>query len=196
VIEANISERILMLPQTLDSTAPQGPGQGPAPTRARDVFAVDWLSAARAATLAALAITVYMMFVPRWLGYEEMDIGITVGELTAFGRERLALLSRLAWHFGNGLVYVAVYAIVLRRLGQQSNLGTGVIFGIILWLVGPMLLIPLLLNLAPAVSWGLLTNPGIFMLDLGLGWKPAVTDLGAHLVHGIVTGVVYKHKIK
>ena len=35
---------------------------------------------------------------------------------------------------------------------------------------------------------------GIFMLGLGLGWTPAAIDLGAHLTHGILAGVIYKHR--
>jgi hypothetical protein len=159
-------------------------------------YAFYWPSVALAALLAASAITLCMLLVPRWLGVEEMDIGITVGRLADPTGGPVAFLARLAWHVGNGLVYVLAYAAILLRLQKQSTAWTGAVFGVVLWLVGPMLLIPVLLNGHPWVWSGELTNPGIFMLDLGLGWKPATIDLGAHLVHGIVAGVVYKHRCR
>jgi hypothetical protein len=106
-----------------------------------------------------------------------------------------ALLGRLNWHIDNGLIYVPVYAWVLLRLQRQSRVGTGIIFGVILWLLGPMLSVPMLLNLDPRVIAGELTNPGVFMLKLGHGWAPAFIDLGAHLVHGILVGVICKHRV-
>jgi hypothetical protein len=146
-----------------------------------------------AALLAAGAITVYMLVLPRWLGVEQMDIGITVGRLADPSGGVADVLTRVAWHVGNGLIYLPVYALILVRLHRQSTAWTGMAFGVGLWLAGPMLLIPVLLDLDPLVRSGALTNPGIFMRALGLGWGPAIIDLGAHLTHGILAGVVYKH---
>lgn len=147
-------------------------------------------AAIQASLVAATAITLYMLFVPRWLGIEEMDIGITVGALSGSA----AGLARLAWHVGNGIIYVFPYAALLVRWQKQSTAWTGAVFGFFLWLVGPMLLIPFLLNPHPRVGMEGWTNPGIFMVALGLGWKPAAIDLVAHLVHGVLAGAVYKHR--
>jgi hypothetical protein len=163
-------------------------------SRAATRYIFNWPSAARAALLAAAAITLYMLFVPRLLGIEQMDIGITVGRLTDPSGGGGAFLGRVAWHVGNGLVYVIPYAAVLVCVQRQSTARTGAVFGVVLWLVGPMLLIPILLTFHPRVWSGELTNPGIFMLALGLGWKPAAVDLGAHLIHGILAGGSYKHR--
>lgn len=169
------------------------PPQSTASTRS-GVFAYNGPAAVLAALIATAAITVYMLVVPRMLGIEEMDIGITVGQLSAPNYAWLAFLMRVAWHVGNGLVYVFAYAGILLYFQKQSSLMTGVIFGVVLLVLGPMLFIPIGLEAFPSVASGWLTNPGIFMLDLDLGWKPAATDLGAHLIHGVLTGVIYKHR--
>jgi hypothetical protein len=157
-------------------------------------FAFNWSSVALAAIVASAAITLYMMFIPRGLGIKEMDIGITVGQAVGEEGSVPAFLARVAWHVVNGLIYLVPYAAILLFLGRQSNVGTGVVFGVFLWLVGPMLLVPVVLNLYPAVASGELTHPGVFMLNLGQGLKPAAIDLGAHLTHGILAGIIYKHR--
>jgi hypothetical protein len=153
-------------------------------------YVFNWRSVAVAALVASLAITFYMMLIPRWLGIEQMDIGITIGAMADPAGGPVAFLARVAWHVGNGIIYVPIYAAILVLLRKQSCWGTGVVFGVVLWLAGPMLLVPVLLNMA-----GDLNHPGIFMLTLGLGWKPAAVDLGAHLTHGILAGVICKHRL-
>lgn len=157
-------------------------------------YSFDGRSALLAAAVAALAITAYMLIVPRALGIEQMDIGITVGAMVGPEGSLAATMTRVAWHVGNGLVYVFAYAAILAYWQKQSTLLTGVAFGVVLWAAGPMTTIPMALDLHPLVQSGRLVNPGIFMQSLGLGWEPAAVDLGAHLVHGILTGVVYKHR--
>jgi len=157
-------------------------------------YVFHWPSVVLAALLAASAITIYMMFIPRLLGIKQMDIGISVGRMADPTGGARALLGRLAWHLGNGVVYVFVYAAILVRFQEQSTARTGAVFGVVLWLVGPMLLVPMVLNFHPSVRSGALTNPGIFMLALGLGCKPALIDLGAHLTHGVLVGVISKHR--
>lgn len=152
-----------------------------------------WPSVALAALAAAAAITIYMMSIPRLLGVEAMDIGITIGAMADPAGGLGAWLVRIAWHVGHGLAYVPVYAAILLWFRVESSARTGVAFGVFLWLAGPMLLIPILLN-RPWLGSGEATHPGIFMLALGLGWKPAVIDLGAHLIHGTIAGVICKHR--
>jgi hypothetical protein len=152
-------------------------------------YAMNWPSAFLAALAAGMSITLYMLYVPRWLGMEQMDIGLTIAGMVAPAGGAWAFPSRFAWHLGIGSIAVLLYAVLLRYWQKQSTWATGAGFGVFLWLAGPMSLIPILLNGGPELS-----HPGIFMLDLGLGWTPAMIDLGAHLVHGMVAGVVYKHR--
>jgi len=46
---------------------------------------------------------------------------------------------------------------------------------------------------AAQVYSGEWTNPGIFMLSLNAGWKPAGIDLAACFFHVLLTGAIYKH---
>jgi hypothetical protein len=187
------------MPSTVRTAARQSPPAAVAPGQVTSTeagagpFVLNWSSLSVAALLAAGAITLYMLALPRWLGIEEMDIGITIGRLVDPSGGIADVLARVAWHVGNGLIYIPVYAVILVRLRRQSSAWTGMVFGVCLWLVGPMLLVPVLLDLNPLVRSGALTNPGVFMLPLGLGWVPAIVDLGAHLTHGILAGVMYKH---
>ena len=155
-------------------------------------LAYNWRTAALAGILAAAAITVYMMTVPRLLGIEQMDIGITVGDMSDSETGAAYLIARLAWHIVNGVIYVFAYAGVLVYLQRQSTMRTGMCFGLFLWFFGPMLLVPLLLNFTSGAA----NHPGIFMHRLGLGCIPAVVDLGAHMTHGIIVGVVCKQYLK
>jgi hypothetical protein len=123
-----------------------------------------------------------------------MDIGITIGYMFTLGGGPGAFWGRVAWHVVNAVIYIPAYAGVLLALRRQSTVGTGAAFGVVLWLAGPMTLVPVLLDLQSAVRAGGLTNPGVFMLALGLGSAPACVDLVAHLTHGILVGVIYKHR--
>jgi len=182
----------LLPPSSTRATAP--PAWRPVEHQAHGVptSCFNWPSLALAASAAAAAITVYMMSVPRWLGIEQMDIGITIGGMADPAGGPVNLAARLAWHILNGLAYVPVYAWFLWRLQKQSTLWTGTLFGIGLWFIGPMTVVPLLLD-RPRIGGGDLDHPGVFMLRLGLGWTPALVDLGAHLTHGILAGIVYRN---
>ncbi|MBL8798995.1 MAG: hypothetical protein JNM56_34235 [Planctomycetia bacterium] len=165
----------------------------PRATVAAPRYRLHWPAVGLAALTAATAITVYMMNVPRLLNVEAMDIGITIGSMVDPSAGVLAYLTRIAWHVGHGLIYIPVYAAILVWFRLESNARTGACFGVFLWLAGPMLLIPLLLD-RPRINPGDLWHPGVFMLGLGLGWTPALIDLGAHLTHGILAGVLCKHR--
>lgn len=150
-------------------------------------YAISWPRVIGAALAGAAAITVYMLTVPGWFGVPEVDIGLAVGALVDPAGGALATFGRFAWLVGTGAVSVLVYAALLKAFRRQSTATSGMLFGVLLWLAGPMLLIPALLNLFSV------DNPGLFMISLGRGLTPALIDLGAHLVHGAVAGGVYKH---
>jgi hypothetical protein len=134
-----------------------------------------------------------MLIVPRLLGVEEMDHGILMGAQLVPEGGTGAYLVRVGWHVVNAWIFTLVYAAILWVRGRQSTAWKGAVFGAVLWLVGPMTILPALLNLLPEVHGGVLKNPGVFMLPLGWGLVPACVDLFAHLVHGTLSGLIYKH---
>jgi hypothetical protein len=182
-------------PAAISSSRPLAAVASSTQSRPAPHYIYSWSSVVLAACVAALAITLYMMLVPRMLGIEDMDIGITIGGMVDPTGGLTAFLVRVSWHVGNGLIYVLAYAAILCRRQRQSNAWKGVIFGVFLWLAGPMLLIPMLLNLHSSALGSSLSHPGIFMLGMGLSWTPATVDLVAHLIHGTLVGVIYKHRI-
>jgi hypothetical protein len=160
----------------------------------RHCFAFNWPAALRAALVASAGITLVMLTVPRLLGCEQMDHGIVVGAILAPQGGPAAFLVRVAWHMVNAWVWTLGYAAILWLLQRQSAVWTGSLYGLALWFVGPMMVIPVLLDLVPEVRSGVLKNPGLFMLPLGMGLLPACVDLFAHQVHGVLSGWVYKHR--
>lgn len=145
--------------------------------------------------VSTVVITVYMLVVPRWLGFESMDLGITMGRLVDPTDSPLAYAVRVAWHVGNSVLYVTLFIYLLYLLQINSTALLGVALGIFLWMMGPMLLIPWSLDFLPRIASGEVKHPGIFMLDLGFGWRPAAVDLVVHLLHGILAATIYQHRV-
>ena len=120
-----------------------------------------------------------MFVVPRALGIPQMDIGITIGRLVE-GNDNYGPLFWIGWtlwHMVNGIAYVIPFAMVVWLIRQtttrlfgmwwQSDIFMGFVFGLVLLNVGPMWTIPMMLADTPEVQARGLTNPGIYMLDLG-----------------------------
>jgi hypothetical protein len=168
--------------------------QAPGPDAAV-VYDFNWPSALRAALVASAGITGVMLVVPPLLGVEAMDHGIVVGAMVLPEGGAGAYLVRAGWHVVNAWIFTLVYAAILLVRQRQSNVWKGAAFGAVLWLVGPMTVLPALLYLHPAVRAGVLKSPGVFMLPLGWGLLPAGVDLFAHLVHGALSGLVYRHRV-
>jgi hypothetical protein len=166
---------------------------------------MNFPSALRAGVVGAVAITVYMFVVPRALGIPQMDIGVIIGAVffdPTYGP--LFWVGWTLWHMVNGIVYVIPFAIVVWIVRQvttrlfgvwwQSDVFMGFVFGVVLLTLGPMTSIPSMLADLPELKEQGLTNPGWFMLDLKLGWLPALVDLGAHSFSGCLVGFLYKQR--
>jgi hypothetical protein len=161
----------------------------------RERLAVDVVGVVWAGFLATLAITIVLYAVPPVLGLPPFDVAATLGTMVVPRPGPLAWGLGMTWHFVNGVLFTLAYAAVLLAIGRQSTWRTGLALGAGLWLVGPMLAMPVLLRLHLLVRAGEMPNPGFFMLDMGYGWTPAAFDLAAHLLFGYLVGVVYKHRV-
>jgi hypothetical protein len=177
----------------------------PPPSLAASIlYDLNLWSAFRAGLIGAVGMTVYMFMVPRLLGIPQMDIGITIGRLCdssdSYG---LAYWTGWTlWHVVNAVIYVVPFGLVVWIVRQistrlfgvwwQVDVINGFLFGLVLLLLGPMTGVPSMLADLPEVTERGLTNPGFFMLGLGLGWLPALVDLGAHSLHGCLVGYFYK----
>jgi hypothetical protein len=162
----------------------------------RDCYLFDWPAVLRAALASSVGITLVMLVVPRWLGVEKMDHGIVVGAIFAPQGGTAAFVVRVGWHVVNAWIWTLVYSAILWGMQRQSSARAGAVYGLALWFVGPMIVIPLLLHLDPEVRAGVLQNQGLFMRRLGFGLLPACVDLFAHQVHGILGGWIYRHRTR
>ena len=73
-------------------------------------------------------------------------------------------------------------------------MGTGLWLGLALWLL-LMFTLPIMFSGDPAVRSGQMPNPGVFLLNTGMGWTPALFILLDHLVYGMLVGILYKHRL-
>lgn len=137
--------------------------------------------------LATLAITT-IMYVFSALGLPQVDLPIYVARLFVDDPVRAAAIG-LAVHLVVGLALAWAYvAWVEPRLAFGPGT-SGLLFGVLLWVLAQAVAVPLLGWVAGLVSGGGVATPGLLSIRLGLG--AAVGSLVAHLAYGGVLGYVY-----
>lgn len=156
-------------------------------------YALDWKRAITAGLVGTVAITLLMYFGPPLMGMKPMDIGTMLGTMFLPQGGAAAFWLGMTMHFMIGIILVLIYAAVLLALHRQSTWGAGAVFGIVLWLIGPMLIVPVMMAMHPLVKAGQMMNPGFFMLGMDKGLLPAMSSLMMHLVYSIIAAVIYKH---
>lgn len=159
-------------------------------------YALNTTRIIAAGIAATAAMTLMMYYGPPMVGMPPGDIGTILGTMLLPNNPGQALWIGLIMHLANGIIFAAIYAAVLLSLRQQSGGGTGAIFGVLLWLIEPMLLLPIILTMHPLVKTGRISHPGFFSLNLGMGWTPAAFSLATHLVYGVLVGLFYKHPVR
>ncbi|MGI8588351.1 MAG: hypothetical protein ACR2M0_11810 [Chloroflexia bacterium] len=82
------------------------------------------------------------------------------------------------YHLFNSAVIGAIFGLVLGRVSTTYSLGAlwGAIYGFVWWILGPLVLLPILLGMPSKM----------FMLD-----DTSLTNLVGHVVFGVITGLVY-----
>jgi hypothetical protein len=83
------------------------------------------------------------------------------------------------YHMFNSVIIGAVFGLVFGPLSHTYGQGAlfGLIYGVIWWVLGPMVLMPLMLGMG--LQFGAAFTP------------PMLMSLVGHLVYGLITGLVY-----
>ena len=84
-------------------------------------------------------------------------------------------------HMINSAVFGAAFAAVFGRYATRisSGVGYGIVYGGILWLLGPLTLMPLFLGMGFGVNWNLAAATKM------------LPSLFGHIIYGTLLGVVY-----
>src|ERR671921_673130 len=83
------------------------------------------------------------------------------------------------YHMFNSVIIGAVFGLIFGSLSHTYAQGTawGLLYGIIWWVLGPLVLMPLMLGMG--LQFGMALAP------------PMLMSLGGHLIYGLLTGLVY-----
>jgi uncharacterized membrane protein YagU involved in acid resistance len=83
------------------------------------------------------------------------------------------------YHMFNSVIIGAVFGLVFGLLSHTYGQGAlfGLVYGVIWWVLGPMILMPLLLGMG--LQFGAAFTP------------PMLMSLVGHLAYGLITGLVY-----
>lgn len=159
-------------------------------------YALDWGRAIAGGLMGTVIITLMMYFMPPMIGMKPMDIGTMLGTMFLPHGGSTAFWLGLMMHFMMGIAFVLMYAAALLALRRQSTWGSGAVFGMVLWLIGPMLMMPVMMAMHPLVQAGTMMNPGFFMLGMGKGLMPALASLMMHLFYAVAAALIYKHRLR
>ena len=88
------------------------------------------------------------------------------------------------YHIFNSVVIGALFGLILGNLSRTYGQGVvfGLLYGVVWWVLGPMILMPLLLGMG---SEGIASQFGAAFS------APMLMSLLGHLIYGLLTGVVY-----
>jgi uncharacterized membrane protein YagU involved in acid resistance len=88
------------------------------------------------------------------------------------------------YHMFNSVVIGALFGLILGSLSRTYVKGAvfGLLYGVVWWVLGPMILMPLLLGMG---SEGIASQFGAAFST------PMLMSLLGHLIYGLLTGVVY-----
>lgn len=156
---------------------------------------LNWSRAIEGGLLGTLFMTPVFYFVPRVLAMAAIDVARVLGTTLLYDSPS-AFGAGMMMHFAIGAGFALGYAALLRVFRGRRPIEFGLLFGVGIWLLGPMLSLAWLMELHPLVRAGEMQTPGLFMLKLREGLKPAFVELLAHLVYGGTLGDAYRRRSK
>ena len=128
-----------------------------------------------------LLMTMIMMMAPA-MGMPKMDIAAMLGSMFAGQPPAMgsgAWLVGFAMHLMIGVVLLPIgFAVVNNYLPTSSPLARGLFFGVLVWLVAQLMVMPMM-------------GAGLFSSHLPQGMMMAGGSLMGHLVYGGIVGLVY-----
>jgi uncharacterized membrane protein YagU involved in acid resistance len=139
--------------------------------------------------LATVAMTALMYMAPL-MGLPKMDIATMLGTMFSTNPP-VAFAIGIAMHFMLGSVLLAIPYFYLIEIKFRSTpwLG-GAIWGVLLWGVANLMVMPMMGFVHPLVRAGAMPAPGLLMLQLGA--LAPIGSLMGHLLYGIVLAKAYK----
>lgn len=105
------------------------------------------------------------------MGMLPMVAGVVGSESAAVG---------FVYHMFNSVIIGAVFGLVFGSFSRGYGQGAswGLVYGVIWWVLGPLILMPLLLGMG-GPQFGMAFTP------------PMLMSLVGHLIYGLITGLVY-----
>jgi uncharacterized membrane protein YagU involved in acid resistance len=90
-----------------------------------------------------------------------------------------SVLVGFVYHMFNSVIIGALFGLIFGSLSRNYGQGAlfGLVYGVIWWVLGPMILMPLLLGMG--MQFGAAFTP------------PMLMSLAGHLAYGLITGLVY-----
>ncbi len=119
--------------------------------------------------LGTLVMTFMMYKAGPMMGMMKMDIAAMLGKM--LGGWTMGMIM----HFVNGtLIFPLIYAFLLFRILPGPSAVKGLIWGVILWLIAQLVVMPVM-------------GAGVFSANMG-GMMTAVGSLVGHAIYGILSG--------
>jgi hypothetical protein len=119
-----------------------------------------------------LAITMMMYWIGPMMGMMKMDIAASLGQFLGIG-----WISGMTLHLMNGtIVFPLLYVFVFHRLLPGGPALKGAAWGLILWLVAQLMVMPMM-------------GAGIFSAKMG-GMMAAGGSMVGHLIYGALLGAI------
>jgi uncharacterized membrane protein YagU involved in acid resistance len=134
--------------------------------------------------VATAAMTALMYAAPT-MGMPKMDIAAVLGTMFLASPGPAFWLGMIIHLMMGAVLFPAVYRFALQP-GRGRGTGRGVLFGLLLWAVANLMVMPMMGAIHPMVKSGMMPAPGFLMLNLGV--MAPMGSLIGHLLYGAVLG--------
>jgi hypothetical protein len=149
--------------------------------------AISWWGAIIWGMVATVAFQLFSMMGKK-MGMTRMDLLDLLGSMFATPGTSASKGLGLIMHLMNGALLAIAWAYGVTLLNLPANWLTGMIWGVVLWLLALMMMTTMG-SVHPAIKHGRQEDPGPAATNFGK--KTPVGSLMGHLVYGLVLGLLY-----